>query len=273
MFDLGILESAFARIVLGVAVVEDVVLYILLAIALGLVSKGPADTWGLPVALGIDPGSTGNVVYHIVAELGFLIAFLSLGPWLYKRLLHRYNPVKRGNPIAFQIVFMLGLSSLAMWLGVVPLFGAFVAGLVVSTSTGEGAAKARENIKEFSFAFFIPIYFAIVGFRLDLLNHFSLRFFVPFFLFACVVKSVSVYAGARVGGEGTNGSRNLAVGLNARGGPGIVLASIALDAKIISQSFYSSLVMLAVLTSLLAGIWLGRIVRSGRPLREGATQG
>ena len=273
MFDLGILESAFARIVLGVAVVEDVVLYILLAIALGLVSKGPAESWGLPVKLGISPGSAGNVAYHIVAELGFLIVFLSLGPWLYKRLLHKYNPVKRASPIAFQIVFVLGLSSLAMWLGVVPLFGAFVAGLVVSTSTGEGAARARESIKEFSFAFFIPVYFAIVGLRLDLLNNFSVLFFVPFFLFACAVKSLSVYAGARLGGEGTDASSNLAVALNARGGPGIVLASIALDAKIISQSFYSSLVMLAVLTSLLAGMWLSRIVRSGRSLREEAPEG
>ena len=42
-----------------------------------------------------------------------------------------------------------------------------------------------------------------------------------------------------------------------------MLASVALDAKIISETFYSSLVMLAVLTSLMAGSWLGRIVRNG----------
>jgi Kef-type K+ transport system membrane component KefB len=211
------------------------------------------------------------VVTHVIAELGFLIVFLAVGPWIYKRLLHRYNPVKRGNPIAFQLVFMLGLSVLAMWLGVVPLFGALVAGLVVSTSTGAGAAQAREHIKAFSFAFFIPVFFAIVGLRLDLLNEFSLRFFIPFFVFACAVKSISVYVGARLGGEDKDSSRNLAVALNARGGPGIVLASVALDAKIIAPQFYSSLVMLAVLTSLLAGSWLGRIVRSGRPLRGPAT--
>jgi Kef-type K+ transport system membrane component KefB len=157
---------------------------------------------------------------------------------------------------------------IAMWLGVVPLLGAFVAGLVVSTSTGIRAAQARESIKAFSFAFFIPVYFATVGLRLDLLGEFSPGFFVPFFLFACVVKSLSVYAGARLGGEDSGTSRNLAVALNARGGPGIVLASVALDARIISASFYSSLVMLAVLTSLIAGSWLGKIVRSGRPIRD-----
>ncbi|MBA3689830.1 MAG: cation:proton antiporter [Actinobacteria bacterium] len=268
MLDLGILDTSFARIVLGVAVVEDVVLYILFAVALGLVAQDPGDSWGLPAILGIGSSGTASVAYHVVAELGFLGAMMAAGPWLYRKLSHRYNPVRRGNHIGFELVFVLSLSMIAMWLGVVPLLGAFVAGLVVSTSTGIGATRARESIKAFSFAFFIPVYFATVGLRLDLLREFSLVFFVPFFLFACVVKSMSVYAGARLGGEAPSTSRNLAVALNARGGPGIVLASVAFDARIISASFYSSLVMLAVLTSLIAGSWLGRIVRSGHPIRE-----
>lgn len=270
MLDLGILETSFARIVLGVAVVEDVLLYLLLAIALGLVANSPGDSWGLPLSLGLEPGSAGNVLYHVVAELTFLAGCLALGPWMYSRLPRRYNPVERGNPIGFQLVFLFGLSFFAIYLGVVPLFGAFIAGIVVSTLPGERAARASESLKAFSFAFFVPVYFAIVGLRLDLLE-FSIWFFVPFFVFACVVKAVSVYAGARLAGEGKVSSKNLAVTLNARGGPGIVLASVALDANIISGAFYSSLVMLAVLTSLLAGSWLGRIVRSGVALRDERT--
>lgn len=272
MADLGILDTSFARIVLGVAVVEDVVLYVLFAIALGLVAQGAGDPWGLPAVLGIAPGSAENVIYHVAAELAFLGGMRAVGPWLYQHLLHRYNPVRRGNDIGFQLVFVFAVSMLAMWLGVVPLLGAFVAGLVVSTSDGIGAARARESIKSFSFAFFIPVYFATVGLRLDLLREFSPLFFVPFFLFACVVKSLSVYAGARLGGEEPATARNLAVALNARGGPGIVLASVALDAQIISPSFYSSLVMLAVVTSLIAGSWLGSIVRSGRSIRDESPQ-
>jgi Kef-type K+ transport system membrane component KefB len=270
MIDLGIITSSFARIVLGVAVVEDVVLYVLLAIALGLVVHGPGGSWGLPAILGVPAGTGASVVYHVVAELVFLVGLLAVGSPVYRWMLSRYNPVKRASPIGFQLVFLFGCCTLAMWLGVVPLFGALVAGLVVSTSSGEGSIKAREAINGFSFAFFIPIYFAIVGLRLDLLKAFSPAFFVPFFIFACLVKSISVYAGARIGGERPPAARNLAVALNARGGPGIVLASVALDAAIINSVFYSSLVMLAVLTSLLAGSWLGRIVRSGRPLREEA---
>jgi Kef-type K+ transport system membrane component KefB len=55
--------------------------------------------------------------------------------------------------------------------------------------------------------------------------------------------------------------------MNARGGPAIVLASVALDARIINEKFYASLVMLAIVTSMLAGSWLGRIVRRGGALR------
>ena len=61
--------------------------------------------------------------------------------------------------------------------------------------------------------------------------------------------------------------------MNARGGPGIVLASTAFGAGIVSRSFFASLVMLSVVTSVLAGDLArpDRTVRSGRPLREERT--
>lgn len=269
MHDLGILDTTFARIVLAIAVVEDVLLYVLLAIALGLVARAPSDLFGLPSALGLDPGSAADVAVHVVATLGVLALALLLGPPVYRRVLRfRFNIVKRGSPIAFQLVFMLAITVGAVALGVVPLFGAFVAGVVVGSTEGEGAARARESIRDFSFAFFIPAYFAIVGLRLDLLNDFEPLFFVAFVAFACAAKALSVYAGARLAREDRRSSVNLAVALNARGGPGIVLASVALDAGIVDPGFYAILVLLAVLTSLAAGSWLEREVRSGRPLRS-----
>jgi Kef-type K+ transport system membrane component KefB len=156
---------------------------------------------------------------------------------------------------------------LATLLGVIPLFGAFLAGIAIGSSGRDGAAEARETIRAFSLAFFVPVYFAIVGLRLDLLHEFSPLFFGLFFAVACAAKAASVWAGARLAGESDRGAFNLAVALNARGGPGIVLASVAFDAAIISQQFYAVLVLLAILTSLLAGAWLEREVRGGVPLR------
>jgi len=64
---------------------------------------------------------------------------------------------------------------------------------------------------------------------------------------------------------------NLAITTNARGGPGIVLASVAFDAGIISATFYTTLVVAAVVTSQFAGAWLDYVLRRGWPLLSSAT--
>ena len=271
MFDLGILASSFARIVLTAAVIEDIILYVVLAIALGLVVSQQDDTFGLLALVGLDPGSELALIYHVAVTLAFFGVVLLVAPPVLRTLLAlRGSVIKRGSPIGLQLVFMMVVTAVCVFLGVTPLLGAFAAGMVASLVTDDRSA-ARAAIKNFSFAFFIPVYFAIVGLRLDLIQHFDVLFFVFFLGFACAVKALSVYAGARLAQEGRYSAVNLAVAMNARGGPGIVLASVAFDARIIDESFYAVLVMLAIVTSFLAGTWLDRVVARGKPLREAAT--
>jgi len=83
---------------------------------------------------------------------------------------------------------------------------------------------------------------------------------------------LSVALGARGAGfRGLDGI-NLAVATNARGGPGIVLASVAFDAGIVNATFYTTLVLVAVLTSQAAGAWLDFVLRKGWPLLSGAVE-
>lgn len=267
LHDLGLLETPFARIVLGAAVIEDILLYVVLAMALGLVGRGAQETVGLEAILHLAPGSVPGQVYHVAAPAVLIGLSLALGPSLFRWLrTSRYNLLARSSPIAFLLVFMLVMTGISIFLGVTPMFGAFVAGMVAGTHSDrlEGPGWA---IKQFSFAFFIPVYFAIVGLKLDLTRGFDLPFFLFFLAFACAAKSASVFAGARGAGESRAGAVNLAVAMNARGGPGIVLASVSLDAGIVNDAFYGKLVLLAVVTSLLAGAWLERVVRRGMPLR------
>jgi Kef-type K+ transport system membrane component KefB len=72
-------------------------------------------------------------------------------------------------------------------------------------------------------------------------------------------------------GETGRSALNLAVAMNARGGPGIVLASTAFGAGIIDARLYTTFVMLAVVTSLIAGTWLQRTIAAApATAREGA---
>lgn len=271
LFDLGILETPFARIVLSTAVLEDVILYVVLAVALGMVGAGQAEeatrSFTLVGLLDLGEHPHWAVAYHVMATLAFFGISLLLGPPVYRFAEgFRFNLLRRASPVAFQLVFLMAMTGATVFLGIAPMFGAFVAGMVASTSTRE-PEDTRRTIKTFSFAFFIPVYFAIVGWKLDLLHEFPVKFFLFFLLFACAAKTVSAWLGGRLAGESPRGAVNLAVAMNARGGPGIVLASVSYDAGIVSESFYAILVMLAVVTSLLAGSWLDFVVRKELPLR------
>jgi K+:H+ antiporter len=146
------------------------------------------------------------------------------------------------------------------------VFAAFLAGFAVVHKKRRIFADALEAIGKVSFAFFIPVYFAIVGLKLDLVRGFSLWMAVAFLAGSCAVKILSVWAAGRFAGFRGLDLINLAITTNARGGPGIVLASVAFDAGIISPKFYTTLVLAAVLTSQLAGAWLEYVLRKGWPL-------
>ena len=271
MLDLGVIETSFARVVLGVAVLEDVVVYIVLAIALGLAAAPGDEELGLSAALGLSPSSPPAIALHTAVTVAFFVLMLTVGArafgWCRRQ---RWNALAQSNPIAYVLVFLFAATLACLVLGITPLFGAFLAGIAANAANaGQEPADvaARASVKAFSFAFFVPIYFAVVGLQLDLLHDLDLAFFAGFLLLACVVKSASVYLGARLAGEARSGAANLAVAANARGGPGIVLASVTYGAGVISAPFCATLVMLAVVTSMLAGGWLGHVVRLGRPLR------
>ncbi len=267
LFDLKILDTPFSRIVLSSALIEDVILYIILSIALAMVGTADKDAFGLPALLHLSPTSSLGLSYHVVVTLVFFGSSLLIGPRVFRWMdSFRFNLPRRRSPLAFLLLILFVMSGLATLLGITPMLGAFAAGIIARKLRGD-AEVSRESIKEFSFAFFIPIYFAMIGLKLDLIHHFNLVFFIGFLVCACLIKVICVYAGGRLAGESPPGSFNLAIAMNARGGPGIVLASLAFDAHIINEGFYTVLVMLAIVTSLLAGSWLGFVVRRGGVLR------
>jgi Kef-type K+ transport system membrane component KefB len=260
MHDLGLLGTRFSRIVLSVAVIEDIVVYVLLAVTVGLVETKGNTAFGLPTVLhmrGVARGGT----YHAVAAFAFLVVCLRFGGEIYRRFANAAARLT-SSTVAPQLVWMLGLSAAALALGLVPLYGAFVAGIAVAATNRSLTVTDGNALAPMSFGFFIPIYFALIGLSLDLIHHFDPLFFLAFLAFACAAKTLSVYLGARLARETPSMAGNLAIAMNARGGPGIVLASTTYAAGVINQTFFVTLVMLSVVTSLLAGAWLERVAPS-----------
>jgi Kef-type K+ transport system membrane component KefB len=248
--DLKILHTRFARLVLGVAVLEDIGLWAVLAVATALAGAAGAPKQAIAV--------------HIAFTLLYFALGLTLAPravkWISKS---RFNLLANNSPVTFTLLIVFSYVAVAGLLNVNLVFAAFLAGFAVSRKR---LGDALENISRFSFALFIPVYFALVGYRLIFGKSFSVTMLFAFLAGACVLKLISVALGARLAGFRGLDVVNLAVATNARGGPGIVLASVAYEAGIISAAFYTTLVLVAVLTSQAAGAWLEFVLRKGWPL-------
>jgi Kef-type K+ transport system membrane component KefB len=251
--DLKILHTRFARLVLSVAVLEDIGLWLALAVATALAGKNALDA--------------GHIFYHLLATLIFFALGLTIVPKIVKRINKaRFNIVAKHSPVAYAMAVLLGYCVVAGALDVSLVFAAFLAGFAVVHKKRRLFAEALEAIGKVSFGFFIPVYFAIVGLKLDLIRGLSLWMMLAFILGSCVVKILSVSLAGRLAGFRGLDLVNLAITTNARGGPGIVLASVAFEAGIISPKFFTTLVVAAVLTSQMAGAWLDYVLRRGWPL-------
>src|SRR5436305_2919677 len=175
-FDLKILHTRFARLVLGVAVLEDIGLWAVLAVATAL-----AESSGLPQTM---------IAVHIAITLLYFVLGLTLIPRVLKRISKsRFNLLAINSPVTFTLLIAFGYVAVAGLLDVNLVFAAFLAGFAVSRKR---LGEALETISAFSFALFIPVYFALVGYSLIFGKNFSLFMLVCFLAGACLLKLAAV---------------------------------------------------------------------------------
>ena len=245
-FDLNIIKTRFARIVLSIATIHDVVLWVFVAIATGLVSSSGLSFW--------------SIFWNVILSLSFFAFVLLLIPKLINFIRSKKVKIPKNYELGFAIFLLLLFVILTIVLNVNIIFGAFLAGIVISFLKSQKFKKVKTHVKEFSFAFFIPIYFSIVGIKLDLIHNFDLLFFVGLFFLAILTQGFAVILASKLLKFNWLSSFNLAMAMNARGGPGIVLATVAFDSGIINDNFFVSLIVLSIATSLLAGVWLRFVI-------------
>jgi len=250
--DLNVMQTRFARIILTTATIHDVFLWVALAIATGLVS------------------ATSYSMMHIVSTVSVSFAFLGVSLMFIPKILplltgNRYNLVRKSSSAGYILFLCFLFSAVASLLNVNIIFGAFLAGVAIGVLPAS-FNKEKDHVKEIALAFFTPLYFAIVGLKLDLIHQFDLKFFLFFLLFSTVFETIGTLAAAKFLKKDWLTSFNFAVAMNTRGGPGIVLATIAYDLGIISATFFVTMVLIAIFTSLLAGTWFRFVLAKGYEL-------
>ena len=109
-----------------------------------------------------------------------------------------------------------------------------------------------------------------MGYSLDFTRDFNPAIFGGFLIGSSIVHMSAVALATRCAGFRGLDVVNIAIAHNARGGPGIVMASVAFSEGIINLSMFTALVLTSVVTSQAAGFWLDRVLRNGWPLLSGS---
>ena len=240
-FDMGIMNTAFTNTVLTVSTFQDLCLWILLNIATRMATSGEIDLL--------------DMLLVIIFTLGMFLAAKLVSDHLrsgYRRT------IKATDFYTISFIALLLISAILYHFGINIMYSAFLTGYIIkAVSQNDEDAKSRmEAVANFSFSLFIPIYFALVGIQLNLIHNFSLGRFALFFIIAFGLEAVGTIIMLLFTDLKKQVILNFAVTMNARGGPGIVLATVAYSYEIISIEFFTLLILTTMLSSLIAGYWL-----------------
>jgi len=260
-WDLGIMKTRFVSLILGYALLEDIALWTVLAFATAIAKSATLANQHV----------MGDVSLHIIGTLTYTLIALLVAPAGVKWLSNApWNVLHKASPIGYVMAVLMSYCALAAVFEVNLQFAALLAGYGVVGglygSQRERFAAPLDAISKVSFGVFVPIYFGLIGYKLVFGREFSFAMLLVFFVGSSLTSILSSGLAARLGGFRGLDIVNIAVTTNARGGPGIVLASVAYDAGIINAAFYTTLVITAVVTSQMAGAWLRFVLSKGWPL-------
>lgn len=240
--DLDRLRDAAARVVLGAAVVDDVLGLIILAVVTGVAQTGS-----------ISMASVG----WLTAKAGlFLAVALVVGIRSAGVLVGWIGRMKsRGSLIVYTAAFTLALAAVADLVGLATIIGAFAAGLLLATT--ERREHIEERIKPVA-DLLVPVFFVTIGMKVQpaLLNPFGGTAQLGLVIVLTVIAVASkLAAGLAVYRRGIR-RWPVGVGMVPRGEVGLIFAGAGLSAGLIAADLYAALVLVVMLTTFVAPPWL-----------------
>ncbi len=238
--DLGRLQTGEAKVVLGAAVIDDVLGLIILAIVVGIVATGQFNL---------------SAVVRITAlSLLFLGSVIFFGERLMRRLVRALIHLDRPHgKLLFPLVVAFLMSWLANMIELAAIVGAFAAGLILSDEHFEDefnpSTRPMQELIGPVEAIFAPIFFVMMGMQVNLES----------FLDTGTLALAFVLTVAAVGGKAIAGTvagakldrLSIGIGMVPRGEVGLIFASIGKSLGVVTDHVFSALVVMVIVTTLI----------------------
>ncbi len=239
--ELGRLKSKEGQIIVGAAVIDDVLGIIVLAVVASLAKTGEIDV--------------ANVIYLIVSATAFLIGSILLGGLFNKTFVAIVDKLKtRGNIVIPAFIFAFFMAFLGNAIHLEAILGAFAAGLVLDETDARN--ELDELVKPIA-DLLVPIFFVTVGARADLgvlnpaIPENRAGLVIAVFLIAVAIVGKVVTGWAVFGQPGIN-RLAIGVGMVPRGEVGLVFAGIGSASGVLSKPLEAAIIIMVILTTFLA---------------------
>lgn len=237
LHDLGALGRIESRVILGAAVIDDILAMLLLGVVTALQGGGTINFGALALVL--------------VQAVGFVVLIALVGTRLMRRSSGWLEaPVNPLSPLTLTLAICLGLAAAASYLGLAAIIGAFLAGMAAAETEQR---HTLERQVQTLMALLVPFFFVVTGAQVELgalATGAALGTLTLVTLLAVVGKLVGCGLAAR--GLGGRSALVVGVGMVPRGEVGIIVASLGQQAGVFTGSTYAIIIAMSLLTSIIA---------------------
>ncbi|HKR75209.1 MAG TPA: cation:proton antiporter [Rhodanobacter sp.] len=244
--ELGALQRTESKVILGAAVIDDILAMLLLGVVVSL--QGGE---------GFQPG-------HLLVVLGEAVGFIAVIGWGGARVM-RWNsgwldkPRHAQSPLLIALALCLGLAYVSTLFGLAAIIGAFLAGMIASETRQQ---HTLEQQAQPLLALLTPFFFVVTGSKIDL-HELASADALWMLLVVTVIAIVSKLVGGGLGALslGKRGATIVGFGMVPRGEVGVVIASLGLAAGVFSNRVYAIIVAMSLLTAMVTPPVLAWLLR------------
>lgn len=237
--DMNLLHRDLSQLILAAAMVDDAVGWLLLSVVSAAATTGVA---------------TGDVALSVASMVGFALLAAVVGrpavQWATTRTTRSELP---GPTVALALILTLSAAALTHAMHLEAILGAFIAGLVLST-TGPQVQRRLAPLRTVTLSVLAPVFLATAGLRMDLTalaRPDVLLAALAVLAVAIVGKFAGAYLGARLSGLSRREGFALGSGMNARGVVEVIVAIVGLRLGVLDTAGYTVVVLVAIVTSLM----------------------
>jgi Kef-type K+ transport system membrane component KefB len=234
--ELGVLSRIESRVILGAAVIDDILAMLLLGVVTSLQAGGGVNI--------------GSLLLVLAQAVGFVVVIGWVGTSVMRRRAHWLDrPINSLSPLTIALTICLGLAFLSTEFGLAAIIGAFLAGMIASEMHQR---EELEHQMQPLLALLTPFFFVITGAKIDL-GVFASGTALWMLLVVTVIAIVSKLVGGFFGALslGRRSALIVGVGMIPRGEVGVVIASLGLAAGVFTNQIYAVIVAMSLLTSII----------------------